>query len=528
MGERWASRRTLVEAGAAVLLVALVLGPALVLPGYTLRGDMVFVPTQPWKSAWLGLDGSVPRAVPMDAIVSGLTQVLPGWLVQRAFLLGPLTLGAVGVARLVAHTPWFARAAAMTMLVWNPWVAERLLTGQWAIVAGYAVLPWVVLATRGGGRWWRIALALGAAAVCSPSSGVMAVLLALGVALGERERRTAGGVLGAGVLVNLPWLAPSVLVPGGISVSGVSFSAFAARAESAAGLLPSLLSLGGIWKSSVVPAERTSTVLVLLAGLLSLVAISGLVAAARKRTGAWVRGLAGVAAVSFLVAALPAVDQVASLLDGWARTVPGLALFRDSHRYLAPAGVALAVGLAEALARVRRESPVGAVVAGLLPAAPLLLLPGLAWGAGGALTPVTYPREWAVVADLLEGQEGSVVVLPWTGSYRGYAWNDYRAVLDPAPRYLPGEVLVDDRILLGDPREPGTVIIPSEAQQLRDVGDALAEEDPVDATRRLRALGVRWVLLELENGAEEEDLPAGRTLYDGPGLRLHYLSPPQQ
>lgn len=508
----------------AVLLVAIVLGPALVLPGYTLRGDMVFVPTQPWKSAWLGLDGSVPRAVPMDALVSGLTQVLPGWLVQRAFLLVPLVLGAVGVARLVAHTPWFARGAAMTMLVWNPWVAERLLIGQWAIVAGYAVLPWVVLATRGGGRWWRIALALGAAAVCSPSSGAMAVLLAVGVALGERDRRTAGGVLGVGLLVNLPWLAPSVLASGGISVSGPSFSAFAARAESAAGLLPSLFSLGGIWKTSVVPAERTSTGLVLLACLLSLVAVAGLGAAIRRADGGWVRGVAGVAVVSFLVAALPAIDSVATALDGWARSVPGLALLRDGHRYLAPAALALAVGLAEALARVRRDSPVGATVAGLLPAAPLLLLPGLVWGAGGALTPVSYPREWALVADLLEGEEGGVVVLPWTGSYRGYAWNDYRAVLDPAPRYLPGEVLIDDRILLGDPREPGTVVIPSEAQRLRNVGAALAADDPASVADRLAALDVGWVLLEKGNGAEVEDLPLGRVVHEGDGLLLLRLT----
>ena len=53
----------------ALALAAGILGPTLFERGYTLRGDMVFVPDQPWKSAWLGLDGSVPRAVPMDAVV---------------------------------------------------------------------------------------------------------------------------------------------------------------------------------------------------------------------------------------------------------------------------------------------------------------------------------------------------------------------------------------------------------------------------------------------------------------------------
>ena len=41
------------------------------------------------------------------------------------------------------------------------------------------------------------------------------------------------------------------------------------------------------------------------------------------------------------------------------------------------------------------------------------------------------------------------MVLPWRGSYRGYPWNEHRAMLDPAPRFFEGEVLIDDRLYLG-------------------------------------------------------------------------------
>ena len=61
-----------------------VLGPMLIRRGYVLRGDMVFVPRMPWKDAWLGLDGSVGRAVPVDALVSVATSVVPGDLLQKA------------------------------------------------------------------------------------------------------------------------------------------------------------------------------------------------------------------------------------------------------------------------------------------------------------------------------------------------------------------------------------------------------------------------------------------------------------
>ncbi|HWJ11627.1 MAG TPA: hypothetical protein VNS46_19765, partial [Nocardioides sp.] len=131
---------------AAVALA--VLGPLLLGSGFWLIGDMVFVPDQPWKPAWLGLDGALPRAVPMDALVSLASSVVPGALVQKALLLGGFLAGGLGVARLVRDHAWFARAAAITLFCWNPWVHERLLIGQWAILLGYLLLPWVALAAQ--------------------------------------------------------------------------------------------------------------------------------------------------------------------------------------------------------------------------------------------------------------------------------------------------------------------------------------------------------------------------------------------
>ena len=71
-------RRVLGDLGVAITVAVLVLGPLLLHRGFALRGDMVFVPRQPWKDAWLGLDGSVARFVPGDAFVSLATQVAAG------------------------------------------------------------------------------------------------------------------------------------------------------------------------------------------------------------------------------------------------------------------------------------------------------------------------------------------------------------------------------------------------------------------------------------------------------------------
>ncbi|MBM0126998.1 hypothetical protein [Pimelobacter simplex] len=503
-------RRPGPDLAVALALAVLVLGPLLVGGGYWLVGDMVFVPHQPWKSAWLGLDGSLPRAVPMDALVSLATHVVPGSVVQRLLLVGGLLAGGLGVGRLVGDLRWYARAAAITLFCWNPWVLERLLIGQWAILLGYLLLPWVALAARrlraDPRDWGPAAVVLVLSAVCSPSSGAMAVGVLAVLTLG-RDRRTWWRVGALAVGANLTWAVPALTATTvRVSTDGV-FAGFAARAESAAGAAASVFSLGGIWKTSIVPEERTSAVLVLLSCLLSVAACAGLVRSGPERRR-WL--LLGAAAV--VLALLPVVPGGSGLLEDLAARVPGLALLRDSHRFLAPLGLVLAVGSAHAVRAVRdRIRPgVGALWSAvvLLVVAPLLLLPSLAWGALGDLPRSSYPQAWEDVADLV-GPDDTTVVLPWEGSYRGYAWNHRRAVLDPAPRLLPGTVLVDDRVLLADR------VVPAEDPRVVAIAQALADPEPAGA---LRAQGVRWVLLE--RGMGEPAVPDGRIAYDAGGLLL--------
>ncbi|MFD0804593.1 hypothetical protein ACFQ0K_00730 [Nocardioides caeni] len=488
-------------------------GPLLLGSGFWLVGDMVFVPHQPWKAAWLGLDGALPRAVPMDALVSLVSLVLPGTLVQKLLLLGGFLAGGLGIARLVGDQAWYARAAAITLFCWNPWVHERLLIGQWAILLGYLLLPWVAagaIRLRKEPRdWSRAGLALGLSAVCSPSSGVMAAVVVL--VLGAR--RTPGtwwrpALLA--VVANLTWLVPALTVETvRVSTDGV-FAGFAARAESGAGAVASVLSMGGIWKTSILPVERASTALVLLSCLLSAAALAGLWLAepARHR---WLLLGGG----SVLVALVPTLPGGAAALEALGDAVPGIALLRDSHRFLAPLGLVLAVGVAHAVTLVRaRIAPgTGALwsAVALLVVAPVLLLPSLAWGALGELDRSTYPDAWDEVADRI-GDDEATVVLPWHGSYRSYDWNHDRAVLDPAPRYLPGTVLVDDRVFLDD------IVVAAEDPRVRAVDDALAAGDPGTVAQHLRDLGVRWVLVE--QGVSDVPAPRGEVAYAGDGLEL--------
>ena len=84
----------------SVLLPVVLLGPALG-AGYVLTYDMVFVPDMAMRSDFLGAGGGLPRAVPSDAVVALLDNVVPGMVLQHVLLLGALVLLAQGMLRLV-------------------------------------------------------------------------------------------------------------------------------------------------------------------------------------------------------------------------------------------------------------------------------------------------------------------------------------------------------------------------------------------------------------------------------------------
>ena len=505
-----------IAAPVLALLVVLLLGPALWRPGFLVVADMTFVPDQPWKPAWLGLDGSVPRAVPADAVVWALDAALPGSPSGRLIL--PLTLWLAGLGVLRAAGRCFpslgigARLAAAVLYVWNPFVFERLAIGHWGLLMGYAALPWVLAAAldlRAGrpGGWPRLLLSLAAAAAGSPTGGLMTVLVAIGVAAGRPWWRPV--VVGlTGVVLNLPWLLPGLLSHGTVADPDGA-TAFAAAADTPYGVLGSLLSLGGIWKAAAAPGERERA---LLAGVALLVSLAALVLLARRR--AW--RLLALAAVALAVAWLPVAPAGRDALEWLIGRVPGAGLLRDSQKWLMPLALVVAVGFAGLVGEAGRRWPgrrVGvAVVAALLP---LVLLPSLAWGLSGRFDPVRYPADWFQVRALLERQpadELRTAVLPWS-AYQRLPFNGGAAALDPAIRFFPGQVVTATDLDVGD------LVVAGDDPATAPIGAALGDRQQL--TEALRAEGVRFVLLHrTAAGAARVVEPAGAVLFDGPELRL--------
>jgi hypothetical protein len=455
-----------VGAVAGVVVLAPVLGR-----GYALSYDMVFVPRPPITGTVLGIDGSVPRAVPTDLVVALLARVAPASVVQQALLLLIFLLGGWGVARLVPGRA--GGAAAAVAYLWNPYLAERLVIGHWAFLLGYALLPWIASAAlavrRGTAGLPPLLLWLAAAAAAGSTSALLGTGLALAVLGVRREPLRALVVLGFAVLVNAPWWLPALARPGGVPADPAGSAAFAARADTPLGLLGSVATLGGSWDPAVWPPERGYVLLTLaaLAGIAAALVLglrplltgppggadadaddTGATADGRRSAGpAGMAGVVGAGAVGLVLTLVGGFGPTRPLLTAVIVHVPGGGLLRDGQKLLAPTALVVALAAGHAVARLaasRRFVP----YAVLLAAVPVLVLPSLAIGASGRLSGVHYPDSWLRLRDTVAAAPpGEVAVLPWT-LYRRFDWNRDRVLLDPLPRLLPRGVLVDDDLPL--------------------------------------------------------------------------------
>lgn len=542
-------RRTAVELLTASVVAAVVLGPAL-LPGYLLRYDLVSVPRPVLGLDALGLGDRLPRAVPWDSVVVALSRVLPDAMVTQLLAFAALVLAGAGAARL-ARRAGSGRFVALLVAQWNPFVLEQLAIGHVPHLLGYAAVPWAAEAGRRVVRDGRTALPAAAcwlvvgsvtpgggllcagAAAAGALSGVVA-----GVVAGPLTEEAAGGAASArqtvrrmtavvvlAALAQAPWVVAGLLRPALSAPEPAAVTAFATRAETAAGVVVDVLGLGGMWASGPLPTSRTTPLAlastVLLLGLAAL-GVRGAVAAAGRRT---VLVAAVPVVLGYLVALLPHLPGGSDALVQLVRAVPAAGLLRDGHRWLGWPAMAVAVlagfgaaALVRAVAARRPGlSPVPVLV--LVAAAVVAVAPDLAWGLSGRLVPRTYPPDWAAVRAALDDADDAdrVLVLPWQ-PFRRYAWSGPAPVLDPAPRMLPRETVVDDALSVRGVR------FAAEGVLARRAGDALA--DGVLTADEASGLGVGWVLVQHGTPGAVPTLPAGRAVVDGPDLTLRRLPSP--
>jgi hypothetical protein len=346
-------------------------------------------------------------------------------------------------------------------------------------------------------------------------------------ALLTRDAAKAAVAIGLLAVGCLPWFIPSLLHP--VYADPAAVAAFAARADTPFGSVGSLLMLGGAWNAQTVPKGYGGAWSALWLGIV-LVALAGYLASVRRERR-W-PGLGIAAIAGFLIACVGVTaagrDVLRSVIGAW----PGAAVLRDAQQFIAPLALVEACGFGVAVAWVtnpgsfgkNREKrpaagdPAGPAIGVFALLAPVLLLPGLAWGAGGRLQPAWYPASWLAAARMIDAspQHGDVLLLPWETD-RTPPWNHGEAMLDPWPRLLSRPVIWNDGTRVG-----GVELAPDDPRARR-LNAAIRGGGPLTAV--LRAAGVRFVVDDADGPGQQAGprLPGSVLLIDHPGLTVYQL-----
>jgi hypothetical protein len=184
------------------------------------------------------------------------------------------------------------------------------------------------------------------------------------------------------------------------------------------------------------------------------------------------------------------VPGLRSLVDLAVAHLPGGGLIRDAQKFVAPLALVEAVAFGLGVERLLPALPArwGRAAAAGLVAAPVLLLPALAWGAAGRLAAVAYPDGFPQARAVMAADPvpGAVLVLPWH-LYLGFPWNGDRVVLDPAQRWFTRRAVGNDDLELAGATVPG------EDPYGARLGPVVA--GPAPLAPALPAAGIRYVLV---------------------------------
>jgi hypothetical protein len=462
-------KKWLIYSGLALTIMA-----PMLLPGYIFALDMAFAPQ-------IRLPEQVTSSYPFYALLHFLNIVIPSQILQKAMLFAILVLSGAGMYSLVrwlqrgqpqtegSAVAWGAYIAGALYMI-NPFTYSRFMVGQFAVLLGYALLPFFVMALL---RLYdkpdmRRALILagwltGIGIVSIHTIGLAAVIVLVSSPLLVHRHRANPRVLaqigkfgavslGAVLLLSAYWTLPLITGASNTAEAIAGFDrqdqqAFATVGGDVVNRVANVLQLQGFWAEGVhsylLPQDLLPIWFLVIIGLWILVG---------KGFGAMVRQGRRFEAALFGSSAVIAVILAAtSLSHTLADYIPIFGGYREPQKFVGIVALAFAVFAAFGIDRLLQRKPgcsdtrlAAFTIAVLI--LPFALTPTMFWAFGGQLMPKQYPKDWSAMNDTLnkDAGPGRVVFLPWH-LYMSFSFTD-RVVVNPAEQFFDRPTIVSNEL----------------------------------------------------------------------------------
>jgi hypothetical protein len=462
-------------------------------------------------------------------LLHGLNYIFPSDFLEEGILAVAFVLAGFGAHRLVQHAIKeskinLAAYAAGLFYMFNPFVYSRFMAGQYAVLLGYALLPFFVVsflkfldrpsfARALCVALWTTVIAIVSIHTVGPV--LICALIFIGAIFWRRRHdklwrfsvlKYVGLSVILAICMNIFWIIPAFqghsVTLEGVSVFDQADRQAFATSPNGFGWLGNVLALQGFW------ADAKSLYLVPMDIFnwwwLPWLAVWALVIFGIYKSWQKDRGITAAFVALIIIAALLAIGTAGT----WAAPfnqflvdyVPFFAGYREPQKFVmlialayAYFGAVAVAGLAD-MARQKLHFRFAHVVVLPLFALPLLIAPLLP-SFYGQLTPRQYPADWFEVNTYLQqtSPKAKTLFLPWHLYMPfGFAGRD---IANPAPKFFKNPIIIsNDPEMAGaksyastkDQQEVQTNVIPTLKHSTKSVAPSL------------RMLNIRYVILAKE------------------------------
>lgn len=499
----WASRSTrpawLRSIAVGLGLAALCLR-ALVHDGYIVQVDAVFGPRAGPILSGFG--------APVSLLQNVAVHVVGGEATGKIAFFAAIFLAAFAPMVVLRRAPWYAQCTAGLLGALNPWIYDRIVEGQWTIVAAAACLflwlaAWEDLQAHPGfARATLVGVAGATVVILDPhAAGPLGVLLLGGIVAYRvwREREhllwaiASAAILGAILAYGVVAFFVDGDSGGYVTVRQFTRADFVFFRSTAGehGLLVNLMGLNGYWGERIGRFPLLTQTAGWWPAATAVLVVAALVGAWLRRERAWLLVCGGLGLFISASTALPRGVDAAVWL---ASRAPLVGAYREPQKWSALWLLALVVLAASAIdALARRREVLGAaaaclvVLATLFPAgrSQIRALPTV-------VRPVRYPSYWYATAASIRRTvppDAAIVVLPWH-LYQPLRATEGRLAANPARVFFPGHLIV-----------PHNLEIPGRATEVTSRYDRIGlvrtsgPRSRCALASELRRLNLHWALV---------------------------------
>lgn len=459
--------------------------PLLIRPGYVLTLDMIFGP-------YIEVPDIGNASYPFYMALKILATVIPVPILQKLMLLTIIVLAGTGAHRLTLYVSGKDRGSSTVygayfagiLYIINPFTYVRFMDGQFAVLLGYALMPFFVTAwcrlLFSRKHRWRTAVTAGVyassiAILSIHAIGYLLVIVATSIVIMAIQQpkatlrllRYIGLVAGIFLLLNSFWIVPTLAGTTQRETLIQQFDrrhllSFRTDGTNDWAVIGNVLALYGYWGDRegryALPRALVPLWPVLLVTMLILAGYGFY----KMRTNPAMQTLLA-SALAGMVLAVGIIAVPFSYMNEWLLSVlPLLSAFREPQKFVSLIALFYAVAGGLGVTYLRSSKLVHKVpahhhiwITGAMLVIPFLYTPTFLWGFAGQLHSTHYPHDWSTAKQQYTANAtGKILFLPW----HQYMYMDFagRVIANPAKAYFGPAIISGNNVEIGLIEHQGT------------------------------------------------------------------------